>query len=171
MRTNPIVTAFAIIASALLMSACATNPDGAVMASEHGATPTRLLKATGYGTAIRDNAQFSIGQQKLMAIRAAKVDAYRILAEQLYGLRVRGSTAAGNFTTQNDTLRTYVEGFVQGARVTDMKTLTDGNVQVSMELDVPAGFIARMAEKESAASMPAVAGSCSGRNCMPEVKN
>ncbi len=42
-------------------------------------------------------------QARLMAERAAKVDGYRNLLEQAYGLQVTGSTTVRDFVTQSDT--------------------------------------------------------------------
>ena len=96
------------------------------------ATPSKLV-AVGYG-AVGNYSQYTQGQQKLMAMRAAQVDAYRNLAEQVYGFRVWGTTAVSAFATQNDTIRTYVDAFVRGARVVNTTSIADGNFETTVEL-------------------------------------
>lgn len=96
------------------------------------ATPSKLV-AVGYG-AVGNYSQYTHGQQKLMAMRAAQVDAYRNLAEQVYGFRIWGTTAVSAFATQNDAIRTYVDAFVRGARVVNTTSIADGNFEVTVEL-------------------------------------
>lgn len=117
--------------------------------------PVKLL-AVGYG-APGTNSQYTPGQQKLMAMRAAQVDAYRNLAEQVYGFRIWGNTAVSAFTTQNDVIRTYVEAFIRGARVVSMTSIADGNFEATVELDLAPNFLDCFAPH----------GNCGVRNSIP----
>jgi hypothetical protein len=101
---------------------------------------TNKLTATGYGSP-GSYSQYTASQQKLMAIRAAQVDAYRGLAERVYGFRVSGSTSVSAFATQNDTIRSHVDAFIRGARVVNTATIADGNVEVTVELDMTPQFL------------------------------
>lgn len=103
------------------------------------AAPVRLL-AVGYG-APGIYSQYTNGQQKLMAMRAAQVDAYRNLAEQVYGFRVWGNTSVSAFATQSDNIRSYVDAFIRGARVVSTTTIADGNFEVTVELEVSQRFL------------------------------
>lgn len=109
-------------------SACAATSRALV------ATPTRLT-AIGYGNP-GAYAQYTPGQQKLMAMRAAQVDAYRNLAEQVYGFRITGNTSVSAFATQNDAIRSQVDAFVRGARMVSVTSIADGNFQASVELEL-----------------------------------
>lgn len=152
----------AVALSVAFFSGCATNPcyegeqavfasnaDSAPAAQACGqplsqiqpavATPIRLT-ALGYG-APGSFPQYTPGQQKLMAMRAAQVDAYRNLAEQVYGFRVWGNTVVSAFTTQNDNVRSYVDAFIRGARVVNMSAVADGNFEATVELEVSQSFI------------------------------
>ena len=84
-----------------------------------GAPPTRAANAA---------------QARLMAERAAKVDGYRNLLEQAYGLQVTGSTTVRDFVTQSDTVRTQLDAFIRGAKVSDTRVLDDGSVETEMEI-------------------------------------
>jgi hypothetical protein len=75
-----------------------------------------------------------------MAERAAKVDGYRNLLEQTYGLQVAGTTSVRDFTTQSDSVRTQVDAFIRGAKVVDTHMLDDGSVEVDMEVTLGKEF-------------------------------
>lgn len=79
-------------------------------------------------------------QARLMAERAAKVDGYRNLLEQTYGLQVIGSTTVRDFVTQSDTVRTQLDAFIRGAKVTDTRILDDGSVETDMEITLGKEF-------------------------------
>ena len=100
---------------------------------------SQKLTAIGYGNS-GSYGQYTSGQAKLMAMRAAKVDAYRNLAEQVQGLRVRGDTAVSAFVAQNDTIRTYVDSFIRGARVVNVMAIADGNYEATVELELTPVF-------------------------------
>lgn len=108
------------------------------------------LLAVGYGSP-GAYSQYTHAQQKLMAIRAAQVDAYRNLAEQVYGFRVWGNTAVSAFATQNDSVRTYVDAFIRGARVVNTTSIADGNWEVTVELEVSPMFIENLRQSANAA--------------------
>ncbi len=73
-------------------------------------------------------------QARLMAERAAKVDAMRNLLEQAYGVTISSHTTVRNFVTENDTIRARVDAYVRGAKVVDTRYLSDGSAEVEMEL-------------------------------------
>jgi hypothetical protein len=73
-------------------------------------------------------------QARLMAERAAKMDAYRNLLEQAYGVNISSSSTVRNFITQNDVIRSRVEAYIRGAKVIDTRMLDDGGVEVEMEV-------------------------------------
>jgi hypothetical protein len=75
-----------------------------------------------------------------MALRAAKVDAYRNLLEQTYGVRIQGDTTVRDFITQNDVVRSKVDGFVRGSREMSNRTLSDGTVEVELEITLDQFF-------------------------------
>ena len=79
-------------------------------------------------------------QARLMAERAAKVDGYRNLLEQAYGLQVTGSTTVRDFVTQSDVIRTQLDAFIRGAKVVDTRLLDDGSAEVEMEVTLGKEF-------------------------------
>lgn len=76
----------------------------------------KQLTATGYGTAEKSD-KFSLPQIKLMAMRSSKLDAYRSLSEQVYGVRLSGVTTVENMIITHDSYKSYVDAYLRGARV------------------------------------------------------
>jgi hypothetical protein len=75
-------------------------------------------------------------EARLMAERAAKVDALRNLAEKVYGVRIDATTLVRDFVTQNDQVKADVDVFMRGADVVATRELPDGSVQVDVGLDM-----------------------------------
>jgi hypothetical protein len=76
----------------------------------------RQLTATGYGTAEKSD-KYSLSQIKLMAMRSSKLDAYRSLSEQVYGVRLSGVTTVENMIITHDSYKSYVDAYLRGAKV------------------------------------------------------
>lgn len=132
------IAAIAIAVSTLVLSGCTVVPYNNCCTP--GAFQPHKFVAVGYGAVGGSNSQYTVGQQKLMAMRAAKVDAYRTLAEQVYGFRISGTTSVSAFSTQNDNVRTHVDSFLRGAQVVNMTPVADGNFEATVELEMTPAF-------------------------------
>lgn len=97
-----------------------------------------LLKATGSGIAPPNSV--NPVQARLMALRAAKVDAMRNLAEQVSHVTIISDTRIQDFVTKNDTIKARVDSFIKGAWVSEERELADGTMEVDMELALGIGF-------------------------------
>jgi hypothetical protein len=75
------------------------------------------------------------GQARLMAERAAILDAHRQILEQIKGVAIDSTTTVEDFMTQSDRIRSRVEGIVRGGRITDKRYNSDGTVEVDMLLE------------------------------------
>lgn len=73
-------------------------------------------------------------QTRLMAKRAARVDALRNLAETVYGVRVSSRTTVRDFATQSDVIRAKLNVVIQGAREIDYVERADGTAEVTVEI-------------------------------------
>src|SRR5450759_3166716 len=69
-----------------------------------------------------------------MAMRAAKVDAYRNLLEITKGVQVDSATSVKDFTVESDVINTQVSGMVKGAVVVDQQYMSDGTVEVRLRM-------------------------------------
>jgi hypothetical protein len=79
-------------------------------------------------------------QARPMALRAARVDAYRNLLETTKGVRVDSATVVKDFTVESDTIRASVEGLVKGAQVAKQEYMSDGTVEVTVRMPIAGGL-------------------------------
>ena len=75
-------------------------------------------------------------QQKLMAKRAAELDGYRKLAEQILGLEISASSHVRDFVTESDRIATYLDEFIKGIRFTDVRHYEDGTCETDAEVTI-----------------------------------
>lgn len=102
--------------------------------------PERIkIAGIGYGAESTFSA-YTPGQRRLMAIRASKLDAYRALAEQLYGVKIDSNTAISTLTAKNDSFRARVNATVRGARVVSVTPMADNNYETVLEVYVDQRF-------------------------------
>ncbi|HOF18868.1 MAG TPA: hypothetical protein PK082_08150, partial [Phycisphaerae bacterium] len=74
-------------------------------------------------------------QNKLLALRAARVDGMRKLAERIRGLRITSETTVQDFVTESDTIETAMRAWLSGMReVGKPKYYEDGTCEVTMEV-------------------------------------
>lgn len=103
--------------------------------------PEQRIKITGIGFGAESTfSAYTPGQRRLMAIRASKLDAYRALAEQLYGIKIDSNTAISTMTAKNDSFRARVNAVVRGARVVSVTPMADQNYETVLEVYVDKGF-------------------------------
>ncbi len=88
------------------------------------------------GTGVPSSIAKSPAQARLMARRAAIVDAQRNLLEAIEGVKVTAETTVQNFETTNDTVKTQVTGIVKGAKIVNEQQLADGTYQVTMRINL-----------------------------------
>lgn len=69
---------------------------------------------------------------KLLACRAAVVDAQRNLLESIQGVRVQGITLVKNMMLESDVIQSSVEGVLRGAQVIKRDPRDDGSCLVKM---------------------------------------
>lgn len=69
---------------------------------------------------------------RMMACRAAVVDAQRNLLESIKGVRVDGTTVVANMMVKSDTIKTSVNGMLRGARIVNRDPQSDGSCIVTM---------------------------------------
>jgi len=137
------ITLWAVTAAALMLTACANTPppmpsqarmdDAATMITPM-TDKRETLVATGYSVISIQNHR-NPAQQRLLAIRASKLDAYRALTEQVYGQQLDASTTVADMTVMSDTFRARVEGVIYGAVLVSITPVGDDTYETTMSLD------------------------------------
>ncbi|QDR83181.1 LPP20 family lipoprotein [Sporomusa termitida] len=88
------------------------------------------------GTGVPSSIAKSPAQARLMARRAAIVDAQRNLLESIEGVKITAETTVKNFETTNDTVRTQVTGIVKGSKIVNEQQVFDGTYQVTLRVNL-----------------------------------
>jgi hypothetical protein len=139
-------TFWALVATALLTTACALPPAKNAKSAEQikAEEPANMitpmtekretLVATGYAVISIQNHR-NPSQQRLLAIRASKLDAYRALTEQVYGQQLDANTTIADMTVMSDTFRARVEGVVYGAVLVSITPVGDDTYETTLSLD------------------------------------
>lgn len=77
----------------------------------------------------------SEGHQKIMAKRAAEMDAYRRLAGRMMGVKIEGNTTVRDFALENDEILASLSQVLKAATPTAIKyNKSDGSCEVTMEI-------------------------------------
>ena len=99
------------------------------------------IRVTGYGAPPKSF--YPDPQRRLMAMRAAKIDAYRSLAERVTGIQIWGGTTIGDMVVEKDRFRVYIDTYINGARVIAENPLDDGTFETIVELTVDQNFLSK----------------------------
>jgi outer membrane protein FlgP len=92
------------------------------------------LTATGYSVIDVQTSEYP-AQRRLLAIRAAKLDAYRALTEQVYGQYIDATTTVAEMVVRSDTFRSRVEGVIYGATLVQIEPRGGDTYEVTLALD------------------------------------
>lgn len=113
-------------------SGCATKKE--ITKSSVSMLPKKTIVAIGYGTA--ETNRYGAAQRRLMGMRASKVEAYRAMVEQIYGIHIDSNTTIENMAAKYDRLRSYVDAIVRGARVKRISALDAETFETVLEVDL-----------------------------------
>ena len=89
--------------------------------------------ATGYAVISVQKAD-TPAQQRLLSIRASKLDAYRVLMEQVYGQYLDANTTVSEMVVQSDTFRAKVQGVIYGATLVSITPVGDNTYETTLSL-------------------------------------
>lgn len=116
-----------------------------------------VVRVSGFGTYEDVAADRPNTRKRLMARRASQLDAYRNLAERVYGTVVYGSSTVSDFVSRNDMFRTYVDSYIRGAKLVAVNEHSDGVVETVMELKLEPRFrecVSRVSDRDVASLCP-----------------
>ena len=119
----------ACVTAACLLSGCVTNQ----YPYAEGARPTDRIVGIGYAV-IDAQPGGSPEQRRLMAIKASKLEAYKSIAEQLYGQYIESRGRLSNSTLEQEELISRVEGLVLGARLVSIKPISEDSYETKLEV-------------------------------------
>lgn len=83
-----------------------------------------------------DDDPAKLAQNKLLSKRAAEADAYRKLAETVYGLQLTSDTYVKDFVTESDTIRTEMDHYIRGIRLGTPRWDSDLTCTIEAEVTV-----------------------------------
>lgn len=98
-----------------------------------------IIRATGNGAAPYTSA-LTPSQRKLLSMRAARLDAFRSIAEQVQGMKLVGNSSVANMVATSDGFRTYVDAYLRGVRMVSTNMLPDGTSEAVAEITLDQDF-------------------------------
>ena len=93
------------------------------------------LKAVGYAVIDVQKGQ-THPQRRLMAIRASKLDAYRNMAEQVYGVFLESTSQVSDLSMSGENIRGRVQGLIYGSRLVSIKPIGRDSYETTLSLDL-----------------------------------
>ena len=73
-------------------------------------------------------------QNRLLAMRAARADGIRKLAERIKGLKITAQTTVQDFVTESDVIQTALDAHLMGMKEVSVKYLEDDTCEVVMQI-------------------------------------
>ena len=89
--------------------------------------------ATGYAVISVQKAD-TTAQQRILSIKASKLDAYKVLMEQVYGQYLDANTTVSEMIVQSDTFRAKVQGVIYGAKLVSITPVGDDTYETTLSL-------------------------------------
>lgn len=138
-RFNTFCFSMALALGLTSLTACKSVSLSNVLLNDSNLVPPLVEKretitATGYAV-VSVQSHRNQAQQRLMAIRASKLDAYRSLTEQVYGQQLDASATVADMVLTSDTFRTRVEGVIYGAKLVSITPVGEDTYETTLSLD------------------------------------
>ena len=105
-----------------------------------------VIQAKGIG--VSPEKYYGKPQARPMALRAARLDAMRNLLEATKGVRINSATMVKDYVVESDMIMSEVGGMVKGAQVVKQEYLSDGTVEVTMQMSLHGGFAQLLLPRE-----------------------
>lgn len=131
---NTLVKAAMTVVLGLVLTGCSTTNEkyNAAVLAEMSDRNTNIL-ATGYAV-ISIQPHDNPAQQRLLSIRASKLDAYRSLVEQVYGQYLDANTTIAQMVVESDDFRARVQGVIYGANLVSITPVGDDTYETTLSL-------------------------------------
>lgn len=92
-----------------------------------------VIRTEGYGVLLARE-DLSPIQQRLLAMQASRLDAYRAMTEQVHGLYVNSVSEMNQMGLTSDHLRAWFDHLLMGARVIAVREVSEGVFETQIEL-------------------------------------
>lgn len=123
---------FMIMFMTLLMIVMSTT---LVFANENTSFENNTVQITSYGAASANAT--TIGKKKLQARRAAILNGYRALLEEVHGISIDGKSTVQDLAFASETTNAQVQGVVKGAHIVSERWIAeDENYEVVMSVPI-----------------------------------
>ena len=133
-QTQRLLKSLLVATSIMVLPGCSSFVDKHVEWETVTPKVFPIVKAVGYAP-ISLQKGASDSQKMILAIRSSKLDAYRELAEQVYGHNINAQTSVKGMIARNDSLKAKVTGLIRGAKV--VKNYALGDIYTTeLELDM-----------------------------------
>ena len=118
----------------MLTTGCAVNlQDFNAATVQSVVNDKNKIYADGYA-AISVQKADTLAQQVILAVKASKLDAYKGLAEQVYGQYLDANTTVSEMIVQSDTFRAKVQGVIYGAKLVSITPVGDDTYETTLSL-------------------------------------
>ena len=112
---------------------------------------SQMIRATGIGA---PNPNHPMAAQRAGAINAAKYDALRQILETVKGMNISSETTVRNAMVENDVIMTGVSGAVKNFKKTDTRYLSDGSVEVDVEIPLSGILLGELLPQNTGSQKP-----------------
>lgn len=135
MKKAIVYSLFSLLSLSLIVNVNAENKNHVVQEFGKGSIDwtDKVIKVTGSGAVPSDK---PLGQARLLGEKAAISDAYRQIAEIVYGVRVNSTTIVKDFIVESDVIKTKVDGFIKGAKRGEKRITSDGNIEYDLSVSL-----------------------------------
>lgn len=124
-----------LVAMGTILGACSSIVDKHVEWETVEPEQYPMLSAVGYAPIATQRGQTET-EKMLMAVKASKLEAYRELAEQVYGQRLSGEQSISNLVIDNEVLKASVDGVIRGAEVVKSYPVGEDTYATELSLDM-----------------------------------
>jgi hypothetical protein len=140
MRGKRIFVLIALLSAILVMPVKGWTQSDVVQVFDNGSINWSAGKVTAVGIGAPPSDTANMAQARMMAKRAALLDARRNLLEITQGVQVDSMTLVKNAIVQSDIIRSSVQGFVRNSQIIDTAYMSDGSVEVTVLMSMTGEF-------------------------------
>lgn len=139
---KPLSSISVLLAALLVLPILSMNAEGQELIEPIGNGSinwsTAVIQAKGIGAP--PEKYYDKPQARPMALRAAQLDAMRNLLETTKGVQIDAKTTVINFMVDSDVISAKVQGMVKGAQIVKQEYLSDGTVEITLQMSMNGGF-------------------------------